>query len=110
MANSITVNKTWVEKGSGILNALCTVTLSGSYAAGGEQLSFAGKVPTSKYATPYFGNILSCGIGYVGHFIASSRKIVFHELAATSGEVAAGAYPAGLSGTTVQILVAFPVV
>ena len=85
--------------------AFGTIAASGSYATGGDALSFVGVVPVpnaNKPAIVWVGGLNGYGYGYN----KATGKI---KVTTTSNtELAAGAYPAGITGDTIIFEALFP--
>lgn len=98
MAVAVTVTKKWYDGKK--LFVLGTLTFSGSYTTGGDGLSFTGLGIQSSLAPDivWVGGTAGYGYGYVPGSPASQSngKVKISTTAAT--ELAAGAYPAGITG------------
>lgn len=95
------------------------VTASGNYAAGGDTLNLSSATNPNNLSSANFGypgkiddyEVLSCPTGFTAELIPGTNltnwKLKFGEtgaaLSGPLGEVAAGAYPAGISGGTVLL-------
>jgi len=93
--------------------AVAQLTFSGSYTAGGDTLNLAGVVPTRKAPVYVVITESQSGYDYVyvpGTDITSGKVKIFQQGAASGAfaELAAGAYPAAITGDTVYALIIYP--
>ena len=114
MAIAVTVSDKWDDGKR--LHVVGTLAFSGSYATGGDTLSFAGLVPASR--APLVVRVSGqAGFIYevnIGSGIANSLVLVRGQepTNATAGvialtQLAAAAYPAGVTGDTVRFYAIF---
>lgn len=114
MAIAVTVSDKWDDGKR--LHAVGTLAFSGSYATGGDTLSFAGLVPASR--APVLVQVEGmAGFHYevnLGSAINNSKVLVRGQepTNATAGvialtQLAAAAYPAGVTGDTVRFYAIF---
>lgn len=100
MAIAVTITKKWYDGKKQFV--LGTLVFSGSYSTGGDTLSFTGLGIQSSLAPDqvWVGGTSGYAFGYVPGSPASQSngKVKISTTAAT--ELAAGAYPAGITGDT----------
>lgn len=114
MANAITVvtRNTWDDGKR--LHVVGTIALSGSYAAGGEVLNW-GAVPQVKSTRDPIWAQFEGKAGFVYQYDKPNDKLMVsgqEPTSATAGvialsELAAGAYPAGITGDSIQFYAVF---
>jgi hypothetical protein len=120
MALAVTVNQIDAPAGSQFVEAYGTLTFSGNYASGGEAIAWAGlgtqgaQIPSSQAPIQVYVQSQG-GSGWLYGWNAGTAKVqVFgqHPTNATTGiialeELAAAAYPSGVTGDTVTFLAVF---
>jgi hypothetical protein len=84
------------------------LTPSGNYALGGEVVPFRGKMPTTKQ--PVFVDVRGKA-GYVYEYDYANDKLLVRQegaAAAPAVELAAAAYPAGVTGDDIRFTATYP--
>lgn len=105
MALAVALNKR--SKTSGVLIAKFTLTPSGSYSTNGDSVDFAPKVGFTNRQPDYVD--INGVAGFTYAYKRSTKKmLVFCNTAGGAdqplGELSAGAYPAGITGDTIEAL------
>jgi hypothetical protein len=83
-----------------------TLAFTGSYATGGDAVSFASLLPIAKGASPVFVEINGIA-GYYYQYVKAAGKIIIWGPGSAT-QLAAGAYPGGITGDTVSFEAVFP--
>jgi hypothetical protein len=102
MALAVTVSYIDAPAGSQFVHAYGTLTFSGSYATGGEAVTWQGlgtqgtQIPSSQAPTKVYVDGIN---GYYYQWVASTGKVKISTTAAT--ELTATTYPAGVTGDAV---------
>lgn len=109
MALAATVTKHWDD--GKVLHVVGTIAASGNYVASGDALSFVNTaIKSSRVPVHVEVHGIALGTAYSYRFVPGATQaagLMLVILVSTGAELAAGAYPAGVTGDTIRFYALF---